>query len=91
MIIAKNSYLDMGAFTVPLRKDSQCFTLHHFDLTTGATSRTPDTASPTIFDSNFEPETSSLFTLRLLLKLLPCLHPFQITSGIGDWVLTMGG
>ena len=25
---------------------------------------------------------SSLFTLRLLLKLLPCLHPIQLTSGI---------
>ena len=57
MIIANNSYLDMGAFTVPLRKDSQCSTLHHLDLTTGATSRTPETAFPTISGSSFKPET----------------------------------
>ena len=48
MIIATQSYLDMGAFAIPLRKDSHCSSLHHLDLTTGATSRTPETAFPTI-------------------------------------------
>ena len=57
MIIAKNSYSDMGAFSVPLRKDSHCSTLHHLDLTTDATSRTPETAFPTISGSSFKPET----------------------------------
>ena len=57
MIIATNSYLDMGAFTVPLRKDSHCSSLHHLDLTTGATRRTPETAFPTISGKNLEPKT----------------------------------
>ena len=57
MIIAKNSFLDMGAFTVPLREDSLCSTLDHVDLTTDDTSRTPDTAFPTIFSSTFKRET----------------------------------
>ena len=48
MIIAMNSYLDMGAFAIPLRKDSHCSSLHQLDLATGATSRTPETAFPTI-------------------------------------------
>ena len=47
-LIATNSYLDMGDFTVPLRKDSHCSSLHHLDLTTAATSGTPETAFPTI-------------------------------------------
>ena len=38
MIIATNSYLDVGAFAIPLRKYSHCSSLHHLDLTTGATS-----------------------------------------------------
>ena len=38
MIIATQSYLDMGDFAIPLRKDSNCSSLHHLDLTTGATS-----------------------------------------------------
>ena len=58
MIIATNSYLDMGAFAVPLRKDSHCSSLHHLDPTTKATSRTPETALPTISGSNFKPETA---------------------------------
>ena len=59
MIIATKSYLDMGAFAIPLplRKDSHCSSLHHLDLTTGATSRTPETAFPTISGKNFKPET----------------------------------
>ena len=57
MIIATNSYLDMGAFTVPLRKDSHCSSLHHLDLTTGATRRTPETAFPTFSGKNLKPET----------------------------------
>ena len=38
-------------------KDSHCSSLQHLDLTTGATSGTPDSAFPTISGSNFEPET----------------------------------
>ena len=56
-IIAKNLHLDMGAFIVPLRKESHCSNLDNLDLTTEATSRTPGTAFPTIFGSNFKPET----------------------------------
>ena len=57
MIIAMQSYLDMGAFAIPLRKDSHCPSLYQLDLTTGATSRTPETAFPTISGKNFKPET----------------------------------
>ena len=57
MIIVMNAYLDMGAFTVPLRNDSYCSSLHHLDLTTGATSRTPETAFPTISGKTFKSET----------------------------------
>ena len=57
MIIAAKSYLDMGAFAIPLHKDSRCSSLHHLDLITGATSRTPATAFPTISGKNFKPET----------------------------------
>ena len=57
MIIAKNSYLDVGVFTVPLRKDSHCSTLDHLDPTTDAISRTSETAFPTISGSNFKLET----------------------------------
>ena len=53
MIIATNSYLDMGAFAIPLRKGSHCSSLHHLDLTTDATSQTPETAFPTIFGKTF--------------------------------------
>ena len=49
--------MDMGAFTVPPRKDSQCSTLDHLDLTTDADSRTPETAFPTMFGNNFKLET----------------------------------
>ena len=38
MIIATKSFLDMGAFAIILRKDSHGSSLHHLDLTTGATS-----------------------------------------------------
>ena len=57
MVIAINSYLDMCAFAVPLRIDSHCSSLHHPNLTTGATSRTPETAFPTISGINFIPGT----------------------------------
>ena len=57
MIIATKSYLDMGAFAIPLRKDNRCSSLHHLDLTTGATSRTPETAFSTISGKNSKPET----------------------------------
>ena len=49
MIIANNSYLDTGAFTVPLREDSYCYTLDHLDLITETTSRTSETDFTTIF------------------------------------------
>ena len=52
MIIATNLYLDMRAFTIPLRKDSHFSSLHHLDLSTGATSGAPETALPTISGSN---------------------------------------
>ena len=48
MIVTTKSYLDMGAFAIPLRNDSHCSSLHHLDFTTGAASRTPETAFPTI-------------------------------------------
>ena len=57
MIIATQSYLDTGAFAIPLRKNSHCPSLYDLDLTTGATSRTPETAFPTISEKNFKPET----------------------------------
>ena len=57
MIIATKPYLDMGAFAIPLRKDSHCSSLHHLDLTAGATSRTPKTAFPTISSEKIKPET----------------------------------
>ena len=57
MIIATKSYLGMGAFAIPLRKDSHCTPLYHVDLTTRATSRTPETAFPTISGKTFKPET----------------------------------
>ena len=57
MLIANNSYLDMGAFTVPLRKGSNRSILDYLDLTTDATSRTPETDFRTISGSNFKPET----------------------------------
>ena len=57
MIIAMKSYLYMGAFAIPLRKNSHCSSLHHLDLIIGATSRTPETAFPTISRNNFNPET----------------------------------
>ena len=76
MTIAKNSYLDMGAFTVPLCKDSHCATLVHLNLTTDETSRTSETPFPAISGSIFKSETV-LAVLRLLLKLLPCLRPVR--------------
>ena len=57
MIIATNSYLDMGAFTIPLLKDSHFYSLHHLDLSTGDTSGAPETAFPIISDCNLKPET----------------------------------
>ena len=57
MIISTTSYVDMDAFTVPLRKNSHCCILHHLDLTTGAISRTPETAFPNISGKNVKPET----------------------------------
>ena len=57
MIIATKSYLDMGAFAIPLRKDSNCSSLYHLDLTTCATSRTHETAFPNISGKNFKPKT----------------------------------
>ena len=57
MIIATKSNLHMGAFAIPLRKDSHCSSLHHLDRTTGANSRTPEAAFPTISGKNFKPET----------------------------------
>ena len=51
-IIATTSYLEMGAFALPLHRDSHCSLLHHLDLTTGATGRTPKTAFPTISGEN---------------------------------------
>ena len=86
MIIATNSYLNMGSFIVPLRKDSHWSSLHHLDLTTGATSRPRFRLFPAATLNRKPP---SLFTLQLLLKLLPSLHPFQLTSGIGGWVIPM--
>ena len=72
MIFANNSYLDMGAFTVPLCKGSHCSTLDHLDVTTDETSRTPETAFPTFSGINFKPET--IFAIHAstdkLLKLL---------------------
>ena len=47
----------MGALAIPLRKDSHCSSLHYLDLTTGATSRTLETAFPTISDNFFKQET----------------------------------
>ena len=57
MIISTKSYLDTGAFAIPLRKDGHCSSLYHLDLTTGATRRTPETAFPTISGKCFKPET----------------------------------
>ena len=57
MIIDTKSYLDMGAFAIPLRKDSHYPSLYHIDVTTGTTSRTPETAFPTISAKNVKPET----------------------------------
>ena len=77
MIIATNSYLDMVAFTVPLRKDSHCSSLHHLDLTTGATSRTPKIAFLTISGESFKPETvlavhaSTTHKATSLTKIVP--------------------
>ena len=68
MIIANNSYLDMGAFTAPLRKVSHCSTLDHLDLTTHATSRTPDPAFPTISGGNFKPETAPAIHASIATK-----------------------
>ena len=56
MIIATQSYLHMGAFAIPSRKDSHCPSLYHLGLTAGATSQTPGTAFPTIPGKNVEPE-----------------------------------
>ena len=57
MIIDKHSYLEMGACTVPLRKDSHCSSMDYLDLTTDAISRTPEAAFRDISGSNFKPET----------------------------------
>ena len=57
MIIATKSYLEMGAFAIPLRRDSHCSSLHHLDLTTGDTSRTPEKAFPSISCKNLKSET----------------------------------
>ena len=74
----------MGAFAVPLRKDSHCSSLHYLDLTTGATSRTPETAFPTISGSHFKPETVlDGHASTATEAILPCLHPFHLTSGMG--------
>ena len=70
----------MGAFTAPLRKGSHCSSLHHLHLTTRATRRTPEAVFRTIPGTNINRKPSSLFTLHLLPKLLPCLHPFHLTS-----------
>ena len=56
MIVATNSYLDMGAFTASLREDNHLSSLHHLELTTGATSRTPETTFPTLSGTNSKPE-----------------------------------
>ena len=57
MIIAKNSYLDMGAFIIPLRIVNHCSTLDHLNPTTDVTSRISKTAFLTIPGNNFKPET----------------------------------
>ena len=74
MIIATKSYLHMDAFALSLGKNRHCYSLHHLDLTTGATSRTPETAFPIISGKKLNRKPSSLF--MLFLKQLPCLNPF---------------
>ena len=83
MIIATNSYLDMGAFAVPLRKHSHCSSLHHLDLTTEATSRTPDTAFPTISGSNFKPETVLAVHVSTTIKATSLTTP--VPANIVHW------
>ena len=58
MIIATKSYPDKGAFAIPLRKSSHCSYLYHLDLTTGVTSRTPETAFSTISGTGNRPRYS---------------------------------
>ena len=58
IVIANHSYLDLGDFTVPLRKDSHCSTLDNLDLTTAAASFATETAFPTVSDNNFKLETA---------------------------------
>ena len=89
MIIATKSYLHMGVYGIPLRKGSHCYFLHHLDHTTGATSRTTETASPP-FKKKLNWKPSSLFKIQLPLKLFPRRNPFQLTSGTRGWVIPMG-
>ena len=82
MIIATQSYLDMGAFAIPLRNDSHCSSLHHLDLTTKATSRKPETAFPTISGSNFKPETVLAVHALTTTKAMSLPTPVPATSSI---------
>ena len=80
MVIVMKLYLHMGAFAIPLRRDSHCSSLHHLDLTTGATSRTPETAFPTISGKNFKPETVLVVNVSTATKAtsLPAPVPANV-------------
>ena len=82
MIIAKNSYWDIGALTVPLRKGRHRSTLYHLDLTTGATSRTPDRSFPTVSVISFKPG-----TVLAVIALTPTKStslPTSVPANIGQ-------
>ena len=90
MIVATESYLHMGAFAIPLRNDGHCSSLHRCDPTTGATSLKPESAFPTISGKNIQPETVLAVHASTTLKATSLPKPFQLTSGIGCWVIPMG-
>ena len=81
MVIAKHSYLDLGDFTVPLRKDNHCATLNHLDLTTASASQATKTAFPTV-SGNFKPD------IVLAAQVAPTA--LSATIGVNTWYTRLG-
>ena len=80
--IAMNSYIDIGAFAIPVRKDCHCSSLHHLDLTTDATGRRPETAFPTISDTQYKPK--AVLAVRISTATEATSPPKHVPANIGQ-------
>ena len=67
----------MGSFTAPLRKGSHCSTLDHLDLTTDATSRSSETAFPTVSGSNFKTDSVLAVHASAATRFTPLSTPVR--------------